>query len=214
MEQLKQMKEALVSCVQGQVYSNLKEVDAKELGEAMDMIKDLSEAIYYCTITEAMEKEEDKKGSHGSMYYGGGSKPMYYMPYPIEYYDPKYRERYSMYNSGGNGSSSSNGGNGGSSNYAYSDNGGNSRGYHEGMIPYGVEDYEKMRDPKEGKSGWRRKMYMEGKTSHKDKNKQMQELESYMQELTSDMTEMIADASPEEKQLLQQKIAMLAQKIK
>jgi hypothetical protein len=42
----------------------------------------------------------------------------------------------------------------------------------------------------------------------------MQELDSYMQELTSDITEMIADASPEEKQLLQQKISVLATKIK
>ena len=28
------------------------------MGEAIDMIKDLSEAIYYCTITEAMEKSD------------------------------------------------------------------------------------------------------------------------------------------------------------
>lgn len=35
-----------------------------------------------------------------------------------------------------------------------------------------------------------------------------------MHELTSDITEMIQDASPEEKQMLQQKIAALATKIK
>jgi hypothetical protein len=34
----------------------LSEVDTKELGEAIDMIKDLEEAIYYCTVTEAMTK--------------------------------------------------------------------------------------------------------------------------------------------------------------
>ena len=227
MEKLKQMKEALVGCVEGQVYGNLQGVNAKELGEAMDMIKDLSEAIYYCTITEAMEKEEKEgKGkTHGQMYYDRNMvKPMYYMPYPIEYYDPRYNERYSMYNRGNggsgsmSGSSSSNGGQGGGTSYASGDNGGNTRGgsrnYHDGMIPYRVEDYEMIRDPREGKSGWRRKMYMEGKATHKDKTKQMQELEEYMQELTSDMTEMIADASPEEKQMLQQKIAILAQKIK
>ena len=50
MERLKHMKETLMSCVQGQL-GDLSSVDAKELGEAVDMIKDLSEAIYYCTIT-------------------------------------------------------------------------------------------------------------------------------------------------------------------
>ena len=47
---LKSMKEQLMNCVQGQL-GDLSKVDAEELGEAVDMIKDLSEAIYYCTIT-------------------------------------------------------------------------------------------------------------------------------------------------------------------
>ena len=42
---------------------DLTSVDAKELGEAVDMIKDLSEAIYYCTITESMERATRKKKS-------------------------------------------------------------------------------------------------------------------------------------------------------
>lgn len=41
----------------------------------------------------------------------------------------------------------------------------------------------------------------------------MRELEDYAQELTSDLLEMIQDATPEEKQLLQRKIATLATKI-
>jgi len=40
-EELKSMKTQLMSCVQGQI-GNLKNVDTKELGEAIDMIKDLS----------------------------------------------------------------------------------------------------------------------------------------------------------------------------
>ena len=47
---MKYMKETLMNCVQGQL-GDLSSTDAKELGEAIDMIKDLSEAIYYCTIT-------------------------------------------------------------------------------------------------------------------------------------------------------------------
>ena len=41
----------------------------------------------------------------------------------------------------------------------------------------------------------------------------MRELEDYAQELTSDLLEMIQDATPEEKQLLKQKIATLSNKI-
>ena len=91
------MKEALIGCVQGQIYGNMEKVDAKELGEAIDMIKDLAETIYFCTITEAMEKEgkEGKEGGgngqHGMMYYNQRMMPMYH--YPMEYYDPRLRER-------------------------------------------------------------------------------------------------------------------------
>lgn len=48
---------------------------------------------------------------------------------------------------------------------------------------------------------------------HQDKNYQLKELENYMKELSSDITEMIADASPEEKQLLKQKMTTLMSKI-
>jgi hypothetical protein len=54
MERLKYMKEALISCVEKEL-GNLLEADSKELGEAIDMIKDLEETIYYSTITKAME---------------------------------------------------------------------------------------------------------------------------------------------------------------
>ena len=54
MDRLKQMKNMLISCIENQM-THLEEVDTKELGEAIDMIKDLEEAIYYCTVVEAME---------------------------------------------------------------------------------------------------------------------------------------------------------------
>lgn len=232
MEKLKQMKECLIGMVEGQIYGNIDKVDAQELGAAVDMIKDLSEALYYCTITEAMGEEGEEKegkGKHGMMY--SRTMPMYYMPYPIEMYDPRYRERYNypMYASDNNNSGMSGGNTSGGNNAR----GGGSRGYQEGMMPmdrYPVYNdgsmyamYERggnrnymegmMRDPKEGRSGERRKMYMEGK-GMKDKTHQMKELENYMQELSMDLTEMIQDASPEEKQMLQQKISTLATKIK
>ena len=59
MEQLKAMKKQLTSIVQGQL-AHTDSVDTKELGEAVDMIKDLTEAIYYCSITEAMDENKNK----------------------------------------------------------------------------------------------------------------------------------------------------------
>ena len=54
------MKKCLMASVQSQM-NDLKNVDTKELGEAIDMIKDLSEAIYYCTVTEAMEGKDKER---------------------------------------------------------------------------------------------------------------------------------------------------------
>ena len=83
-EKLKWMKDSLICVVESELC-NLGEVDTKELGEAIDMIKDLEEAIYYATVTEAMNKPgkewEMKKSDHHQnidndrMYYG---YPMYY----------------------------------------------------------------------------------------------------------------------------------------
>lgn len=221
MDRLKTMKEQLTSCVEGQL-TDLKSADAKELGEAVDMIKDLAEAIYYCKITEAMEeteKEGKKQQQQQPMYY---PQPMYYtqpLPYPEmerEDYDrgwmyyggrrmnPAYYGGNSGGNSMGGGSNASSGGN--------NARGGGSRGYSEYMPEY--RQYEMMRDPREGRSPQSRRMYMESQEMHKDQAKKMQELEKYMQELTTDITEMIAEATPEEKQMLQQKIATLSTKIK
>lgn len=49
-EELKKMKDQLVTCVQSQL-TDIPKANTHELGEAVDMIKDLAEAIYYCTIT-------------------------------------------------------------------------------------------------------------------------------------------------------------------
>lgn len=60
MERLKSIKDCLIAQVSGQM-GKLDQVDAKELGEAVDMIKDMEEACYYAKITEAMEKGEEEK---------------------------------------------------------------------------------------------------------------------------------------------------------
>lgn len=63
-EMLKSMQEVLISKTHDQV-SNLEEADCRELGEAIDMIKDIEEALYYCTIIEAMEGKNDWERGDG-----------------------------------------------------------------------------------------------------------------------------------------------------
>jgi hypothetical protein len=176
MERLKHMKEMLVGCVEGEL-THLERTDSKELGEAIDMIKDLSEAIYYCTITEAMEGKDKNETRYYTM--------------PIDYRDMD-RDRGRKYYSGSD-----------SSNGASSRNGGSTRSY---------TDFE-MRDMREGRSGMTRKGYMEAKEMHHAKEIKMKELEKYLKELSEDVVEMVEGASPEEKQLLKQKMSTLISKI-
>lgn len=57
MERLKAMKNALMSCVEGEM-THLESANTHELGEAIDMIKDLEEAMYYHSIVDAMKEEK------------------------------------------------------------------------------------------------------------------------------------------------------------
>ena len=198
MYHLKQMKDKLVEAIEKQVNGNLEYANTEELGEAVDMVKDLSEAIYYCTITEAMnDKSQSKQGSHYPATHNY-SEPMY-RGYPDEYYTPM-GEHYPIMYASGNGSSS---------------NGmGGSRYYGDTSTRYMMySDGYPMLNSSSDRSSMSRRRYMDGKM-YNDKASQMKELEQYTQELTTDLVEMVKDASPEEKQLLQQKIALLAKKIK
>ena len=147
MKKLCEIKDTLINLVEQQM-TNPQCVNTHEMGEVIDMIKDLAETCYYVSIVEAMEDKEDHEESSrqtDTMYYGIGAMD---------------------------------------------------------------EDNKKM-----GHSPMKRKSYIESKERHMDQALQMRELEDYAQELTSDLLEMIQDATPEEKQLLQRKIATLATKI-
>lgn len=207
-ERLKHAKESLMACVEKEMC-NLDMADTKELGEAIDMIKDLEEAIYYGTITKAMKEQGEEKKKE-VMYY-----PIPQTSYNQMYYDP-YRDMDRMngrmyYSNGGNSSNNSSSGNNSSSNSSSGNDarGGGSRGYEEREYMMPID----LRDAREGRSPISRKGYMEGKQMRMPKEKQMKELEKYMQELTQDLTEMIQGTSPEEKQLMQKKIATLAEKV-
>lgn len=58
MKRLLEVKERLMETVYCEIMEHLENVDTNELGEAIDMIKDIEEAIYYCTKTKMLEHEE------------------------------------------------------------------------------------------------------------------------------------------------------------
>lgn len=182
MEDLKRIKDMLVAQVQTQM-GDLHNVDAKELGEVVDMIKDLDEAIYYCTITKAMEETYDDKNN--TMYYSNrnmGPGPKYYTV-PESYMMPDY-QRPETYRD------------------MDRDYG---KMYYHGDYPRDTR--------MEGRSPMQRKMYMEMKDRHSSTERKMEELEKYMKELSEDITDMIEGSSPEEKKMLKEKITALASKI-
>ena len=80
---MKELKTNFLNCVQGQM-DHLKDVDTKEMGEVIDIIKDLSEAIYYCTITQSMQKTNNQE-----------EKPTEYRT--VNYYTQMPRERVKYY---------------------------------------------------------------------------------------------------------------------
>lgn len=197
-EKLKSIQECLASAAEAQVY-DLENVDAQELGEVIDIIKDIEETIYYCTVTKAMKEGVEEYREPEVMYYGGyrrehpswREKDMGDWSDERRYYDGKGSQHTSS-----NSSDHMSGGSGNSNSY-----------YTEREYPHAFEDM------REGRSYRSRRMYMESKESKQDKAIQMRELEKYMQELAQDITEMIEGASSEERQYLSKKISALATKL-
>lgn len=195
-EKLKSIQECLANAAEVQIY-DLENVDAQELGEVIDIIKDIEETIYYCTVTKAMEDSEKYKGE----------EMMYYTPMYRETRERNGGQGYDMSrmyygDSSSNGSYSSSGSSNGGSR-----SGGNNSQYSEKEFPGAFQDMREGRSPRS------RRMYMEAKETHQDKTTQMRELEKYMQELAQDVTEMIEGSSQEERQYLSKKISALASKL-
>lgn len=149
-EKLKSIQECLASAAEAQVY-DLENVDAQELGEVIDIIKDIEETIYYCTVTKAMKEGVEEYREPEAMYYGGyrrkhpswREKDMGDWSDERRYYDGKGSQHTSSNSSG-----------------HMSDGTGNSNSYYtEREYPHAFED------EREGKSYRSRRMYMESKES-------------------------------------------------
>lgn len=240
-KRIHEMIEKLTKCAEMEFEKGVENVDTKEMGDVVDIIKDLAEAEYYAKISKAMDEaeygedydfggayEEDmRKGYRGQprdsrgryMSRRGGRRG---------YEEPYYRMTPEMYKEHGaeywrdmdkmdgrmyytDGGSGSSGGSM-SGGSSIGMSGGGTRGYSEGG-QYASRMQDGGRDRREGRSGQSRRGYMEAKEQGKEKGEKMKELEKYMKELSEDVTEMIGDASPEEKTMLKQKMQVLMQKL-
>lgn len=227
MHRLKAMKETLASCIQTQLM-DIAHVDAHELGEVVDMLKDIEESIYYCARTKALEDEKEEREEMKKKFEQmERERPneIYYFYSPCQHAERDMdRGMGRMYYSDRQGRNSmgefTEGHNGRSGMRDTSFAGRGRRNYEErGMYDGRNWDYTErempmdFRDSREGRSPMSRRNYMESKEMHKDKDKKLKELERYMKELSEDIIEMIEDASPEERQMLEKKMTNLASKV-
>ena len=235
-KQIKKMCEKLIDTVNHELDKGIENIDTKELGEAIDMIKDLYEAkkemyeaCYYKQVMEAMEKhdfedeeEVEKEGRKGYRGQPRDSKGRYMSrrgrkgyEMPMMMYDEEWEEIETMRDMDRPMGKMYYGGEVGGNtmvrraNNTSMNNSGTNRGYDENRM---------QKDAREGRSGEARRGYMETKemnsgNSPEEKQHKMKELEKYMKELSADVTDMISDMSQEEKTLMKQKMQVLMQKI-
>ena len=105
---MKEKLKDIQKCLINQFKTHMNTADTKELYEVMDMIKDIDETIYYCTIVEAMEKDEDEEEYKYYIPYGDRHHMMFYSPekkqemHRYEGKSPKARHDYMKHKEDGN----------------------------------------------------------------------------------------------------------------
>ena len=213
-----EMIEKLTECAKSEMdKKGIEEIDTEEFGKATDIIKDLAEAMYYRTLTEAMKESEygEEYDEYGPMddgrrgYRGqprdsrgrfrsrrgrrmGYDEPPYW--HMDEMYDKDEMER-------------------GRDLDRHTMN----RMYYTEPITTGSrhDSTGSMDNVSHGTSRYEnaRRGYEEKKTMGADKQDKMKSLEEYMKELSTDVSSMLTDMTPEEKTLMKQKMSVLMSKI-
>ena len=216
-----EMIEKLTECAKSEMdKKGIEEIDTEEFGKATDIIKDLAEAMYYRTLTEAMKESEygedyDEYGAYDDGRRGYRGQPRdsrgrfrsrrgrrgYEEPWD-EVFDYNEMERMRdmdrpygrmYYTDGTSGTSGMNSGStsGNMGGSNISSTGGSTGGSR------GYSDGSRYENARRG--------YEEKKTMGADKAEKMKGLEEYMKELSTDVSSMLTDMTPEEKTLMKQK---------
>lgn len=208
-ERIHKMQECLTEKAVSEFEKGIENVDTSEMGEVVDMIKDLAEAEYHSIISKAMKKA-DEEGEEYDKELLRSLKAEYGEESGRRYYD-QYRYANGRFAPKGKGT------------YR--------RGYEEPPYYHMYPEAEHMRDidrdygkmyytepMSESNYDRAKRNYTETKEMHKantpeDKEHKMKSLDSYTKELASDITGMVADMSAEEKNLLRTKLSTLVSKI-
>lgn len=205
------MIEKLSECAEKQFDNGIENVDTAEMGQVTDMLKDLAEAMYYRTLTKAMDDSDpeeimemfERYGDYGRRYYDhyryadGRFAPKGRGSYRRGYDEPPYYHMTpEMYRS--------------MENYRDMDRRDGRMYYTEPSMNSGVHT--------ESRYDMAKRNYTESKELHRgntpeDKEQKMKELEKYLREIGSDIAELISDASTEEKNLLKNRMQVIMQKI-
>ena len=205
------MIEKLAECAEKQFDNGIESVDTAEMGQVTDMLKDLAEAMYYRTLTKAMDDSDTEEIMEMFERYGDGGRRYYdHYRYADGRFAPKgrgtYRRGYDeppyyhmtpeMYRS--------------MENYRDMDRRDGRMYYTEPSMNSGVHT--------ESRYDMAKRSYTESKELHRgntpeDKEQKMKELEKYLREIGSDIAELISDASTEEKNLLKNRMQVIMQKI-
>ena len=213
-----EMIEKLTECAKSEMdKKGIEEIDTEEFGKATDIIKDLAEAMYYRTLTEAMKESEygedyDEYGAYDDGRRGYRGQPrdskgryMSRRGRRMGYDEPPYWHMDEMYDKDE------------MERGRDLDRHTMNRMYYTEPITTGSrhDSTGSMDNVNRGTSRYEnaRRGYEEKKTMGADKQEKMKSLEEYMKELSSDVSSMVTEMSPEEKTLMKQKMSVLMSKI-
>lgn len=214
-ERIHKMIECLTEKTLCELDKGVENVNTEEMGEAVDMIKDLCEAEYKAVIVKSMKKADEEEEEYNKELLRA-LKDEYGEEGGRRYYD-EYRYANGRFAPKGRGIR---------------------RGYTEPPyyhMPVNYNDMEYMRDmdksrgkmyysepiaPHVSESNYDRakRNYTETKEMHKsntpeDKEHKMKALDGYIKELGGDITQLIGDMTAEERNLMRTKLSTLVSKL-
>lgn len=200
------MIEKLSECAKSEMESGIENVDTCEMGKVVDMMKDLSEAMYYRTLTKAMDESNFEETLEMFERYGDGRRFYDKYRYADGRFAPKGRGTYRR--------------------------GYDEPYYHMTPEMYREHDPEWYRDMdrKDGKMYYTepitmesrydkaKRMYTETKAKHnsgsvEDKQLTLKEGEKMLNVIIDELMEMVSDATPEMKNMIKTKGMSAMQKI-
>ena len=200
------MIEKLSECAKSEMESGIENVDTCEMGKVVDMMKDLSEAMYYRTLTKAMDESTSEETLEMFERYGDGRRFYDKYRYADGRFAPKGRGTYRR--------------------------GYDEPYYHMTPDMYREHEPEYWRDMdrKDGKMYYTKpitmesrydkakRMYTETKAKHnsgsvEDKQLTLKEGEKMLNVIIDELMEMVSDATPEMKNMIKTKGMSAMQKI-